>query len=125
MQKKRIKFPSANGSIHTQTKIKLINLLNSLLHFGFVSFSFGRLCDWVDIVDDAARQALDWGLMELQEFLEDEELALGVKGEGPGESNRNSIYFIRSPLDDVRYQSLFTLNEKRPIFQKLRRREHS
>ncbi|XP_045028907.1 uncharacterized protein LOC116921277 isoform X4 [Daphnia magna] len=33
--------------------------------------------------DDAARQALDWGLMELQEFLEDEELALGVKGEGP------------------------------------------
>ncbi|KAI9559005.1 hypothetical protein GHT06_015794 [Daphnia sinensis] len=32
---------------------------------------------------DAARQALDWGLMELQEFLEDEELALGVKGEGP------------------------------------------
>lgn len=35
-------------------------------------------------IDDAARQALDWGLMELQEFLEDEELALGVKGEGPG-----------------------------------------
>jgi hypothetical protein len=34
--------------------------------------------------DEAARQALDWGLMELQEFLEDEELALGVKGEGPG-----------------------------------------
>jgi len=38
--------------------------------------------------DDAARQALDWGLMELQEFLEDEELALGVKGEGPGMKNQ-------------------------------------
>ena len=47
-------------------------------------------------VDDAARQALDWGLMELQEFLEDEELALGVKGEGPGMNVRlrNSFGFL-------------------------------
>lgn len=47
-------------------------------------------------LDDAARQALDWGLMELQEFLEDEELALGVKGEGPGMNVRlrNSFGFL-------------------------------
>ncbi len=41
---------------------------------------------FIDDADEAARQALDWGLMELQEFLEDEELALGVKGEGPGKN---------------------------------------
>lgn len=48
-----------------------------------MKFYFLIILFWV-IIDDAARQALDWGLMELQEFLEDEELALGVKGEGPG-----------------------------------------
>ena len=48
----------------------------------FFSFHFSTIFDAP--TDEAARQALDWGLMELQEFLEDEELALGVKGEGPG-----------------------------------------
>ena len=53
--------------------------------------------------DDAARQALDWGLMELQEFLEDEELALGVKGEGPGmKTHRHRIDFGRQPPDFFR-----------------------
>ena len=33
-------------------------------------------------IDDAARQSLDWDLMEL--LLENEKMALGVKGEGPG-----------------------------------------
>ena len=60
-----------------------------------------------NVSDDAARQALDWGLMELQEFLEDEELALGVKGEGPGKltwkkeyKSSGSFHFVLTTMSN-------------------------
>lgn len=56
-----------------------LSLINHWMMINYCFFNEFSTC-----TDDAARQALDWGLMELQEFLEDEELALGVKGEGPG-----------------------------------------
>jgi hypothetical protein len=55
----------------------------SLVLVYFICLTINKILRYF-FLDEAARQALDWGLMELQEFLEDEELALGSKGEGPG-----------------------------------------